>query len=99
MPLIQMHVIDYSKKKYAEKLHKDNFRIYKKLVEIYEGYDRAKKKDNFIQKINRFSRQIREKREKMKADEAERIQSENYKMCKRLLEIDYNKEKKRDLKR
>jgi hypothetical protein len=42
---------------------------------------------------------MREKREKMKADEAERIQSQNYKMCKRLLEIDYNKEKKRDLKR
>ena len=94
-----MNVIDYSKKKYAEKLHKDNYRIYKKLVEIYEGYDKAKKKDNFLHRMAKISRQIREQRELKKSEEAERIQSENYKMCKRLLEIDYNKDKRRESKR
>ena len=86
-----MHVIDYSKKQNAEKLNKENFRIYKRLVEIYKGYGKNKKKDDFLERMERLSRQMRENYEFTRMQETERIQAENYKICKRLLEIDYKK--------
>jgi hypothetical protein len=90
---MQLNRIDYSNKKHAESIKKENFRIYKRLVEIYTGFDRRKKSDST--ESNRHNKTLSETIKRAnsfrRATECERIQTENLRICKRLLEIEYKK--------
>ena len=83
--------IDYSDKRLAKKIQDENFIIYKKLVEIYTGYDKLKRSKKTQQMHNEnYKLMMQKAKESRRTREKEQIQVDNLRLCKRLLEIDYS---------